>query len=105
MSALMLSAVDLAAQLRCVSCSPREAIKARDPRSGRTLTISTTTPGVQFYSGNFLDGSQLGKGGVAYQKHAGFCLETQVCQQPGACLLAGELTTYNCWAYSSSCSC
>lgn len=56
---------------------PREAMKARDPRSGRTLTISTTTPGVQFYSGNFLDGNQIGKGGVAYQKHAGFCLETQ----------------------------
>ena len=61
-----------------VLCSPREAIKARDPRSGRTLTISTTTPGVQFYSGNFIDGTQIGKGGFAYQKHAGFCLETQV---------------------------
>lgn len=63
-----------------VSCSPREAIKVRDPQSGRTLTISTTTPGVQFYSGNFLDGDQIGKDGFAYQKHAGFCLETQVCQ-------------------------
>ena len=62
-------------------CSPREAIKARDPKSGRTLTISTTTPGVQFYSGNFIDGTQIGKGGFAYQKHAGFCLETQVCVQ------------------------
>ena len=50
----------------------------RDPQSGRTMTISTTTPGVQFYSGNFLDGNQIGKGGFAYQKHAGFCLETQV---------------------------
>ncbi|DBA85235.1 TPA: hypothetical protein ACH3X2_005938 [Trebouxia sp. C0005] len=56
---------------------PREAIKVRDPQSGRTMTISTTTPGVQFYSGNFLDGNQIGKGGFAYQKHAGFCLETQ----------------------------
>ena len=61
----------------CV-CSPREAIKVRDPQSSRTMTISTTTPGVQFYSGNFLDGNQIGKGGFAYQKHAGFCLETQV---------------------------
>ena len=50
----------------------------RDPSSGRTMTISTTTPGVQFYSGNFLDGNQIGKGGFAYQKHAGLCLETQV---------------------------
>lgn len=55
-------------------------MKVRDPQSGRTLTISTTTPGVQFYSGNFLDGTQIGKDGFAYQKHAGFCLETQVCQ-------------------------
>ncbi len=61
-----------------VCCSPREAIKVRDPGSGRTMTISTTTPGVQFYSGNFLDGNQIGKGGFAYQKRAGFCLETQV---------------------------
>ena len=50
----------------------------RDPQSGRIMTISTTTPGVQFYSGNFLDGNQIGKDGFAYQKHAGFCLETQV---------------------------
>lgn len=61
-----------------VHCSPREAIKVRDPSSGRTMTISTTTPGVQFYSGNFLDGNQIGKGGFAYQTRAGFCLETQV---------------------------
>lgn len=59
-------------------CSPKEAIKVQDPTSGRTMTISTTTPGVQFYSGNFLDGTQKGKGGVSYQKHAAFCLETQV---------------------------
>jgi aldose 1-epimerase len=48
-----------------------------DPRSGRTLTVSTTEPGVQFYSGNFLDGTKTGKFGVAYPKHAGLCLETQ----------------------------
>lgn len=66
-------------------------MKARDPRSGRTLTISTTTPGVQFYSGNFLDGNQIGKGGVAYQKHAGFCLETQVCQRLRVCLAVDQL--------------
>ena len=53
------------------------AAKAFDPTSGRTLTVTTTQPGVQFYSGNFLDGTKTGKYGVAYQKHAGFCLETQ----------------------------
>ncbi|AEU37209.1 aldose epimerase family protein [Granulicella mallensis] len=53
------------------------AAHAYDPSSGRTLTIRTTEPGVQFYSGNFLDGTKTGKFGVAYSKHAGFCLETQ----------------------------
>jgi aldose 1-epimerase len=48
-----------------------------EPRSGRMLEVGTTQPGMQFYSGNFLDGSLIGKGGVAYQKYAGFCLETQ----------------------------
>ncbi|QMV19783.1 galactose-1-epimerase [Granulicella sp. 5B5] len=53
------------------------AAKAVDPTSGRTLTVTTTQPGVQFYSGNFLDGSFTGAGGAKYQKHFGFCLETQ----------------------------
>lgn len=48
-----------------------------EPQSGRTMEVSTTEPGVQFYSGNFLDGTAVGKGGVAYQRRAGFCLETQ----------------------------
>lgn len=47
-----------------------------DPASGRTLECWTTEPGVQFYTGNFLDGVQ-GKGGAYYNKHEGFCLETQ----------------------------
>ena len=47
-----------------------------DPVSGRTLDVTTDQPGVQFYAGNFLDGSLMGRGGVAYGKHAGFCLET-----------------------------
>jgi aldose 1-epimerase len=51
--------------------------KAIDPLSGRTLTVETTEPGVQFYSGNFLDGSLTGIGGKQYVQHAGFCLETQ----------------------------
>ena len=48
-----------------------------DPVSGRRLDIRTTQPGVQFYSGNFLDGTINGKGGKKYQKHWGLCLETQ----------------------------
>jgi aldose 1-epimerase len=55
----------------------RFAARAYDPSSGRTLEVFTTQPGIQFYSGNFLDGSLTGKGGVFYQKHAGFCLEPQ----------------------------
>lgn len=53
------------------------AAKVVDPKSGRTLTITTTEPGVQFYSGNFLDGTLTGISGVKYVKHAGFALETQ----------------------------
>ena len=48
-----------------------------EPASGRTLDVSTTEPGVQFYSGNFLDGTIIGKGGQVYQHRTGFCLETQ----------------------------
>lgn len=45
--------------------------------SGRVLEVSTTQPGVQFYTSNFLDGTLKGKGGAAYSKHSAFCLETQ----------------------------
>jgi aldose 1-epimerase len=41
------------------------------------MEVWTTEPGVQFYSGNFLDGTIAGKRGVVYRKHSGFCLETQ----------------------------
>jgi aldose 1-epimerase len=41
------------------------------------MTISTTEPGLQFYSGNFLDGTIAGKDGRVYRRHSGFCLETQ----------------------------
>lgn len=47
------------------------------PASGRKMSVYTTEPGLQFYSGNFLDGSLRGFDGVAYQKYAGLCLETQ----------------------------
>jgi aldose 1-epimerase len=53
------------------------AARVHDPKSGRTMEVFTTEPAVQFYSGNFLDGSIKGKSGRLYQKHAGFCLETQ----------------------------
>ena len=55
----------------------RLAARVRDPKSGRVLEVRTTEPGIQFYSGNFLDGSNVGKGGTPYLHRAGFCLETQ----------------------------
>lgn len=55
----------------------KQAAGLFDPASGRVLEVWTTEPAVQFYSGNFLDGSIEGKYGVTYFKHAGLCLETQ----------------------------
>ena len=70
-----------------------------DPESGRTLEVSTTEPGVQFYTGNFLNGAVSGKG-VSYTKRMGFCLETEHYpdspnqpQFPSVVLRPGE--TYN----------
>ena len=54
-----------------------EAARVTEPLTGRTLTIATTEPGIQFYSGNFLDGTLTGKGGRVYPHRFGFCLETQ----------------------------
>lgn len=54
-----------------------EAAVVFDPASGRELIVSTTEPGVQFYSGNFLDGTKVGRDGKPYAKYAGLCLETQ----------------------------
>ena len=53
------------------------AAELHDPASGRTLEVWTTEPGLQFYSGNFLDGTITGKGGHVYERRTGFCLETQ----------------------------
>ena len=53
------------------------AARVTEPTSGRTLDLSTTEPGIQFYSGNFLDGSITGKAGSVYGPRTGFCLETQ----------------------------
>ena len=55
----------------------RLAARLYEPTSGRALEILTTEPGIQFYSGNFLDGSFKGKNGVAYEKYTGLCLEPQ----------------------------
>jgi aldose 1-epimerase len=49
----------------------------REPASGRVMEVLTSQPGIQLYTGNFLDGTITGKAGVAYQKHFGLCLETQ----------------------------
>ncbi len=62
--------------LRGAAGSLRRAARVVEPTAGRTLEVWTTEPGMQFYSGNFLNGQQ-GKGGVEYERHAGFCLETQ----------------------------
>ncbi|KAM8859954.1 galactose mutarotase isoform 2-T5 [Spinachia spinachia] len=55
----------------------RPTARVCHPASGRALEVSTSQPGVQFYTANFLDGSIIGKGGVRYGKHSSFCLETQ----------------------------
>ena len=53
------------------------AARVHEPTSGRVLEVYTTEPGVQFYSGNFLDGTITGKQGHVYKRRNGFCLETQ----------------------------
>jgi aldose 1-epimerase len=55
----------------------RPVARLRHPASGRTLSLEADAPGVQFYSGNYLKGDLVGKGGHRYAKHAGLCLETQ----------------------------
>lgn len=80
---------------------PAKVADAWHPSSGRFLEVYTTEPGIQFYSGNFLDGSLSGKNGIVYNKHHGFCLETQHFpdspNQPGfpeTILKPGEEYTY-----------
>jgi aldose 1-epimerase len=57
--------------------SLKPAARLYEPNSGRVLEILTTEPGIQFYSGNFLDGSFTGKGGFVYHQYTGLCLEPQ----------------------------
>ena len=62
--------------LRELAAEPCLAARLRDPRSGRVLEVLTTEPGIQFYSGNLLNGI-AGKDGARYDKRSGLCLETQ----------------------------
>lgn len=56
---------------------PAKIAEVYEPTSGRMLEVFTDQPGVQFYCGNFLDGTAVGKKGIKYQYRTGFCLETQ----------------------------
>lgn len=55
----------------------RVATKVVEPKSGRVMEVTTDEPGLQFYGGNFLDGTELGKGNLSYKYREAFCLETQ----------------------------
>jgi len=63
--------------LRGATGQLRLAARVTEPKSGRVLEVYTTEPGIQFYSGNFLDGSTVGKSGKKYEKRGGLCLEAQ----------------------------
>lgn len=74
------------------------AARAKDPKSGRTMECWTDLPGMQFYTGNFLDGSVAGKDGAHYGSRSGFCFETQYYPDavhhthfPSPILQAGEM--------------
>lgn len=60
-----------------VTAAPRPAVRVEDPFTGRVMTIETTEPGVQFYSGNFLDATTAGKSGRLYRQGDGLAFETQ----------------------------
>ncbi|XP_022429753.1 aldose 1-epimerase isoform X1 [Delphinapterus leucas] len=70
--------------------------------SGRVLEVYTTQPGVQFYTGNFLDGTLKGKRGAVYPKHSGFCLETQ--NWPDAVNQICQAWTFGKWTKYKWCS-
>ena len=63
--------------LRGANGESKTAARVYDPETGRVLTVTTTEPGVQFYTGNFLDGTVHGKIGKPYVKNGALCLETQ----------------------------
>ena len=75
----------------------RQVVELYEPMSGRLMTVSSDQPGMQFYSGNFLNGSAIGKKGIAYQFRTGLCLEAQAfpdtpnkTQWPSVVLRPGE---------------
>lgn len=79
------------------------AASVMSPRSGIVMEVYTDEPGIQFYTGNFLDGKVKGKGGVAYPKHGAMCLETQHYpdspnkpEWPSVVVLPGQTYTSNC---------
>ncbi len=88
----------------------KRAAVLRDPASGRVLTLCTNQPAVQFYAGNFLDGSMNGKGGTRYPRRSGLCLETQKFPDspnqpdfPSCVLRAGEVYHHRS-VYQFSCT-
>jgi aldose 1-epimerase len=62
---------------KSLHAEPQFAARAFDPQSGRVLELHTTQPGLQFYSGNSLNGSIAGRGGVSYRQSSGFAFEAQ----------------------------
>ena len=86
-----------------------QAARAWDPGSGRKLTVWTSEPGVQFYSGNFLDGTLYGTSGRQYRQGDGFALETQHFPDspnhanfPSAVLRPGQTyRTATVWSFSA----
>jgi aldose 1-epimerase len=81
----------------------RLAARLHEPRSGRTMEVYTDQPGIQFYAGNYLDGTLIGKSGEPYEHRAGLCLETQIHPDspnqegfPNAILEPGGVYTHRC---------
>lgn len=79
------------------------AARLKDPKSGRVMEVYTTEPGVQFYAGNFLNGTQVGKSGKTYPYRSALCLETQhfpdsphQAQFPSTVLRPGETYSHVC---------
>ena len=90
--------------------SLRTAARAYSPRTGIALEVLTDLPGVQFYSGNYLDGCPAGKGGAPYARRWGFCLETQLFPDsphhpnfPSPVLRAGEVWRHTTVLHFSRC--
>jgi aldose 1-epimerase len=65
------------ADSRAERAIPTLAAQVTEPKSGRTMEVRTTEPGMQFYTGNFLDGSVKSRNGVPYEQYSAFCMETQ----------------------------